>query len=83
MNKNEAAEQIIRIAPKGQDWTSVVNLAERTDMTPAELAEGLIFLARQGTINLIPESNQKMLTEMDHTYAVWMGGQWKHAFSWM
>jgi hypothetical protein len=85
MAKNEAAAEIARIAKSlpAADWTSVVAIAEHTDMTPAELAEGFKHLAREGRINLVPESNQKALGAMDHMYAVRMGCQDLHAFSWM
>jgi predicted Rossmann fold nucleotide-binding protein DprA/Smf involved in DNA uptake len=85
MTKNEAAAEIARIAKSlpASEWTSVVTIAEHTDMTPAELSAGLVALAREGRINLAPESNQKMLTAMDHAYAVRFGGQDKHILSWM
>jgi hypothetical protein len=84
MTKNEAAAEIARIY-KSPDRrrNSVVAIAEHTDMTPAELAEGFKHLAREDRINLVPESNQKALGAMDHMYAVRMGCQDLHAFSWM
>lgn len=32
-------------------------------------------------VNLVPESNQKSLTDRDQKAAVWIGGQWKHLMS--
>jgi hypothetical protein len=86
MTKNEAAAEIARIYKAQTDvgnWMSIVQVAEHTDMTPAELAEGFKHLARtEDRFNLIPESNQKMLTDMDRVYAVRMGCQDLHAFCW-
>jgi hypothetical protein len=86
MTQNEAAAEIARIYKAQTDtgnWMTIVQLAEHTDMTPAELAEGFKHLAStEDHFNLIPESNQKMLTDMDRAYAVRMGGQWKHTFCW-
>jgi dTDP-4-amino-4,6-dideoxygalactose transaminase len=84
MTKNEAAAEIARIYrnhAEANEWMAITTLAEYTDMTPAELAEGFKHLARtDDDFVIIPESNQKMLTEMDRLYAVRMGGQELHVF---
>lgn len=76
---------IEKLSPKVTkgEWISIVAIAEKTDKTPEELSRELIALAREGRIILIPESNTKALTEMDHLYAVRFGGQDKHAFCWI
>lgn len=86
MTKTEMAQRIknhYEATSAAGEWMSVVSFAETTDATPAEIAEALVQLARtDDQFNLAPESNQKMLTEMDHLYAVRFGGQDKHIFCW-
>ncbi|MGW4467487.1 hypothetical protein [Micromonospora sp. NPDC004704] len=64
-------------------WMSIRSIAERTDLTAQEIAEGCRHLiSTDPSFNLIPESNQKMLTAIDHELAVWSGNQRKHLISW-
>lgn len=82
MTKNEAAKQIEKLynqTTQRGEWCSILRMAERTDMSPAEFAAGAIHLARTNDrFSLAPESNTKMLTDMDHAYAIRFGGQDKH-----
>ena len=60
------------------EWVKVTSLMERLDLTVAQMTAGARHLARQGGWVIAPTSNQKTLTEADHRYALWIGGQWKH-----
>lgn len=86
MNKESAAAEIARIYRTQRaagEWMSMINLGEQTDMTPDEIADGMRHLSRtEERFNLAPESNQRMLTEMDRIYAVRQGGQDLHLFCW-
>jgi hypothetical protein len=86
MNKESAAAEIARIYRNHGthgEWMSMVQLAEHTDMTPAEIGEGMRHLARtEDRFNLVPESNTKVITAMDRAYEVTFGGQAKHLFTW-
>lgn len=85
MDVEQGAAQIKRIyhahTPPGQ-WMAIAKIAEYTDMTPAQIAAACRHLFKtDDSFNIAPESNQKMLTRMDHTYAVHMGAQDKHIIS--
>jgi len=86
MTKTQIAKQIkasYRKSHEAGEWMSVVDFAEQVDYTPTQIAEALIHLARtDDRFNLVPESNQKILTDMDHAYAVHFGGQEKHLYCW-
>ncbi|MEU4594384.1 hypothetical protein [Micromonospora aurantiaca (nom. illeg.)] len=67
----------------GRDWTAIARLAERVDLTPAEMAEGIRHLARTDRrVVIAPESNQKAITPVGHLYAVRYGGQDNHLITW-
>ncbi|MFY1658587.1 hypothetical protein [Micromonospora sp. WMMD1274] len=67
----------------GRDWTAIARLAERVDLTPAEMAEGIRHLARTDRrVIIAPESNQKTLTATARMYAVRYGGQDNHLITW-
>jgi hypothetical protein len=48
------------------------------DVPRAEIDDALRSLSRASDVNLVPENNQKSLTEADRAAAVTIGGQDKH-----
>jgi hypothetical protein len=63
--------------PKG--WVSLTRLRPFFgDVPRAALDEALRRLAREPDVNIVPESNQKMLTDEDAAAALHLGGQDKH-----
>jgi hypothetical protein len=78
----EVKKIYLRQHPAGHEWMFTSEVGEHTDMTPAQISAGCVWLARNDDhFTLAPESNQKVLTRMDHTYAVHFGGQEKHLIS--
>lgn len=81
MTKTEQhAEQVARVyerlIPAGE-WASTADLSDHLDLTVEQFGAAVAHLARTGWV-LAPESNQKVMTERDHEWGVWFGGQWKH-----
>lgn len=67
---------------KGGDFVSIADLRDR--MTKAGLSRAdqdrlLARLERDPDINIVPQSNQKVLTDRDRAAAIHIGGQDKHA----
>lgn len=69
------------------DWTSLARIFDYLNNGPAvtleEFHAGLLDLFHSDFdhVNLVPESNQKSLTEHQRRTALWMGNQWKHLIS--
>jgi hypothetical protein len=43
-----------------------------------QVDQALTSLSRDRRISLIPQSNQKILTEADRDAALWLGGEYRH-----
>jgi len=67
---------------KGGDFVSIADLRDR--MTKAGLSRAeqdriLTRLERDPSVNIVPQSNQKVLTDRERAAAIHIGGQDKHA----
>jgi hypothetical protein len=63
--------------PKG--WVSLTDLRPFFgDVPRAAVDEALRKLSREPGVNIVPESNQKILTDEDTAAALHLGGQEKH-----
>ncbi|MFG2071004.1 hypothetical protein ACGFKZ_29505 [Micromonospora tulbaghiae] len=85
MTAETAAAQIRRAydLAGGRDWVAIVRLAEFVDLTPDQMAAGVVHLARTDQqVTIAPESNQKTITPMGHLYAVRYGAQANHLIRW-
>lgn len=70
------------LAPKAGDYIMLAQLrGELLDVPAEEVDAGLIHLNRDPMVNLVPESNQKVLTEEERRAAVNIGNQDKHLLS--
>ena len=71
-----------KLATEPGAWVALARLRTEIDETinRHEMDEALRQLTRRTDMDayLVPENNQKTLTQRDHDSAVWMGGQWKH-----
>lgn len=71
-----------KLAPRAGAWIGLLELrAELADVDRADLDYALRMINREEGVTLIPESNQKTLTEADRKAAVHFGGQDKHLIS--
>jgi hypothetical protein len=67
------------LAPKPGDYIMLAELrGELRDVPVAEVDAALIQLNRDPNVSLVPESNQKVLTEQERRSAVNIGNQDKH-----
>ncbi|SDE06996.1 hypothetical protein [Glycomyces harbinensis] len=78
-----AADQILltyrELAGDPADWVKLRTLRDRLDETDrATVDKALTDLHADRTIQLIPESNQKTLTDADRDAAIWLGGEYRH-----
>ncbi|MGU3499470.1 hypothetical protein [Mycobacterium sp. C31M] len=65
------------LAPRPGAWVGLARLrAELPDLTDIDVT--LTELYRSGAVSLIPEENQKVLTDDDRAAALTVGGQAKH-----
>ncbi|MFC4122027.1 helix-turn-helix domain-containing protein [Nonomuraea zeae] len=73
---------IARIDAWGRpDWCSLTDLRKHLTDYPRQLVdETLVRMERTPDVNIVPEANQKTLTEEDWEAAVSLGGQRKHLF---
>lgn len=77
-------EQLIRdayhtVAATPGAWIKLADLREAIgDVNRHQVDQAL---ATMPDVDLMPESNQKTLTEMDRDLAVWSGGMWNHLIS--
>lgn len=82
MNATAAAAQIAkayRTASAGRSvWLKMTDVAAHLDMTIADFTAGVQHLAYSGQAEVMPESNQKTLKEIDRTYQVWLAGENNH-----
>lgn len=65
------------LADRTGAWVGLRTLRRQLDDVP-DLDDALTELYRTGAISLIPEENQKVLTEEDRAAAITIGGQAKH-----
>jgi transposase-like protein len=71
-----------RLAARPGAWVSLTELRASVD-APRHLVDDVLReLERRPDVNLVPESNQKTLTQQDRDAAVVIGGQDKHLL-WM
>ncbi|MFJ8690263.1 hypothetical protein [Micromonospora wenchangensis] len=64
-------------------WMSVGTLAERVDLTPQQVADGIRHLAYTDRNFIAADQAYTALrTPADDQYAVRLGGGWRHIFTW-
>jgi hypothetical protein len=64
------------------DWVSLTKLRQRlSDVSKSEIDAALKQMSRDRQIHLVPDSNQKMLTNEDRESALHIGGEYKHLIS--
>ena len=64
------------------DWVSLTKLRQRLgDFSKSEIDAALKQMSRSHQIHLVPDSNQKTLTNEDREAAVHIGGEYKHLIS--
>ena len=69
----------VKLAARAGGWVDLVRLrAGLPDVTKAELDAALTQMQRRPGVSLIPEENQKTLTQADHAAAVDIGSQARH-----
>lgn len=87
MGVDEMMKQAIEIMKRlgrGGEWTSFVDVAEKLDITPAQLAGAAQYLIRtERDFEVMPESNQKILTLAQRGFAVEWAGDLNHYFTWV
>lgn len=70
---------IAALAAEPGEWVSLTRLrAAVPHLTRDEQDAALKAIMRSPGGNLVPENNQKTLTDADWAAAMWIGGQWKH-----
>lgn len=90
MTAEKAAAEIIRAykvirAQRGSasgEWVTIADVADLVDLSKEQMREGCRHLNRQTGWNVIPQSNQKVLTQRERAAAVHIGGQDKHVIGW-
>jgi len=90
MNEQTAHMQIVRTAyaetiayigkPAGT-WVGFAELREMAGLRPADFNAAIRALEQQPDVNIVPESNQKMLRPQDREAAVVIGDQPKHVIA--
>jgi hypothetical protein len=69
----------VKLAARAGGWVDLVRLrAELGDVSKRELDDALTKMQRTPGVSLIPEENQKTLTDEDHAAAVEIGNQARH-----
>lgn len=67
------------LAGEDPDWVPLLALRERLGGEDrAEVDKALTELHAAREVELIPESNQKTLTDADREAAIWLGGEYRH-----
>jgi len=68
-----------KLAARAGGWVDLVRLrAELPDVSKRELDDALTQMQRSPDVSLIPEENQKTLTDEDHAAAVEIGNRARH-----
>jgi hypothetical protein len=86
MNMDEVqaaiAEAYLKLSVKSQDWVRLAKLRPlvprrycHTDVTAALI---VMISDMRGHVYLVPESNRKVMTQIDHDAAVYIGGEGLH-----
>ncbi|MCV7420132.1 hypothetical protein H7K45_06235 [Mycobacterium yunnanensis] len=69
----------VRLAARAGGWVDLVRLrAELPDVSKSELDAALTQMQRKPDVSLIPEENQKTLTDRDRAAAVEIGNRARH-----
>jgi hypothetical protein len=69
----------VKLAARAGGWVDLVRLrAELPDVSKSELDDALTQMQRTPDVSLIPEENQKTLTDEDHAAAVEIGNRARH-----
>ena len=69
----------VKLAARAGGWVDLARLrAELPDVSKSELDDALTRMQRKPDVNLIPEENQKTLTDRDHAAAVEIGNRARH-----
>jgi hypothetical protein len=69
----------VKLAARAGGWVDLARLrAELPDVSKRELDDALTQMQRTPGVSLIPEENQKTLTDEDHAAAVEIGNQARH-----
>jgi hypothetical protein len=82
--RSGALESLIRkayldLSVKPQDWIRLARIRPMLNgADKSEVDDVLLKMMKTGTIHLAPDSNRKMLTEVDRESAVRIGGEDKH-----
>jgi hypothetical protein len=69
------------LCQKPQDWVRLAKLRPMLSADPRDWPaqdEALIAMVRTGSVHLAPDSNRKVLTDLDHDAALWMAGEANH-----
>jgi hypothetical protein len=76
---NRIREVYAAAASSPRAWVSIADIRRKLDgVDPAALDAALRRLEQAGDVNIVPESNQKALSEADRRAAVIIGDQPKH-----
>jgi hypothetical protein len=59
-------------------WVSLTELRPYVGGYREQVDQALILMGRCQDVDIVPENNQKTLTQWDWDAALWMGNQWKH-----
>lgn len=85
MTAEKAATEIRRAYGPGRrgEWMTVTALTHRLDLTIDEITAGVLhLLAHDDAFEVMPESNQKILTAEDRGNRIWFAGDWNDLISW-
>ena len=75
----QVRDAYVKLAARAGGWVDLVRLrAELPEVSRRELDDALTQMQRKSDVSLIPEENQKTLTDEDHAAAVEVGGQARH-----
>lgn len=82
-NEIRRAYETYRTQPGTNEWMMIAEIVDRVDLTKDEITAAIGHLNRTDRdFHVIPESNQKALTERERAAEVIIGNQRKHLISW-
>lgn len=71
-----------KLARTPRDWVGLVDLRPLLGDAPTEKVDAVLKeLSRSGQVYLVPDSNRKALTKVDHDAAIRVGGEDNHLLS--